>query len=42
LKAGDKITVIVGLRGRKFIVENGTEKHGIQLLAERVFAHSKP
>lgn len=42
LKAGEKITVIARLRGSKFTLENGTEKHGIQLLAERVFAHSKP
>ncbi len=41
LKAGGKITVIARLRGNKFITENGTERHGIQLLAERVFAHSK-
>jgi hypothetical protein len=41
LKAGEKITVIARLRGSKFTIENGTEKHGIQLLAERVFAHSK-
>src|SRR5215469_12441692 len=36
LKAGEKITVIARLRGSKFTLENGTEKHGIQLLAERV------
>jgi single-stranded DNA-binding protein len=41
LQAGEKITVIARLRGSKFMVENGTEKHGIQLLAERVFEHSK-
>ena len=41
LKAGEKITVIARLRGSKFTIENGTEKHGIQLLAERVFEHSK-
>lgn len=40
LKAGEKITVIARLRGSKYIVENGTEKHGIQLVAERVFEHS--
>ena len=39
LKAGEKITVIARLRGSKFIVENGTEKYGIQLVAERVFEH---
>jgi hypothetical protein len=42
LKVGEKVTVIARLRGSKFIAENGTEKRGIQLLAERVFAHSKP
>jgi single-stranded DNA-binding protein len=41
LKPGEKITVIARLRGNKFITENGIEKHGIQVLAERVFAHSK-
>jgi single-stranded DNA-binding protein len=40
LKAGDKVTVIARLRGSRFVVENGTEKHGIQLLAERVFDHA--
>ncbi len=40
LKYGDKVTVIARLRGNKFITENGTEKHGIQLVAERVFEHS--
>jgi hypothetical protein len=40
LKAGEKITVIARLRGSKFTVDNGTEKHGIQLLAERGFVHS--
>lgn len=40
LKVGEKITVIARLRGSKFIVENGTEKYGIQLVAERVFEHS--
>ena len=40
-KVGEKIAIVARLRGSKFIVENGTEKHGIQLLAERVFEHSK-
>ena len=40
LKIGGKITVIARLRGSKFTIESGTEKHGIQLVAERVFQHS--
>jgi single-stranded DNA-binding protein len=40
LKAGEKITVIARLRGSKSTVENGTEKHGVQLVAERVFERS--